>query len=157
MNGANYWTEREASKAAALRMAANLSAREKGLAATAARRGLIDDARHDQTRQRKFERGFLSLDRPDDDGNLCDYGDCGWNVRRMLRAIDAPLRERIRDLRFAAALDAFDGHPELQRTLRAIRRHRRHGRGRIAAALGISVGAYAKRFTRICQILGIVP
>ena len=72
-------------------------------------------------------------------------------MRRMFRDLDAPFRERIRDLRFAAALDALDGHPELQRTLRAIRRHRR--RGKIAAALGIPTETYAKRFTRICQIL----
>ena len=149
--GADYWAARETAKSAALRIAANLSAQEKGLAVTAATRGLIDDVRHDQTQQRSFERTFLSLDCPDDNGDTWDYGDCGREMRRMLRAIDAPFRERIRDLRFAAALDALDGHPELQRTLRAIRRHRR--RETIVAALGLPPDTYAKRFTRICRIL----
>ena len=53
--------------------------------------------------------------------------------------------------RSAATLDALDGYPELQRTLRAIRRH--HRRSEIAAALRIPTETYAKRFTRICQIL----
>ena len=151
MSGANYWAEREAAKRDALKMAANLSAREKGLVVTAAKRKLINDVAHDQTQQRMFERGFLSLDRPDENGNMYDYGDCGREMRRTLRSLDAPVRERIRDLRFAAALDALDGHPELQRTLRAIRRHRQ--REKIAAALRIPPETYAKRFTRICQIL----
>ena len=105
--GADYWAARETAKSAALRIAANLSAQEKGLAVTAATRGLIDDVRHDQTQQRSFERTFLSLDCPDANGDTWDYGDCGREMRRMLRAIDAPFRERIRDLRFAAALECL--------------------------------------------------
>ena len=104
MNG-NYWAERERTKAAALKMAANLAAREKGLAVTAATRGLINDAAHDQTHQRKFERGFRSIDQPDEDGNLYDYSDCGRDMRRMLRALDALYWECVRELRFAAALE----------------------------------------------------
>ena len=153
MNGAAYWEERERAKADALKMAANLSARDKGLAVSAATKGLIDDVRRDQTCQRAFERGFLSLDHPDEDGNLWDYGDCGRDMRRTLRAIDAPYWEHVRELRFAAVLDSLKAHPELAKALVAIRRHRHRGRRRIAAALGISVAAYAKRFTRISQIL----
>ena len=151
MGGANYWAEREAAKRAALKMAARLSAREKGMVVLGVNRGMCDEARHDQTQQRSFERSFLSLDWPDENGNMFDYGDCGRTMRRMLRAIDGPYREHVRDLRFAAALDALDGHRELQRTLRAIRRHRE--RRQIAAALRIPPETYAKRFTRICQIL----
>ena len=155
MNGASCWEERERAKADALKMAARLSAREKGLVVAAARRGLANDAARDQTRQRRFERSFLSLDRPDADGDLYDYGDCGREVRRMMRALDAPYRERVRDLRFRAALGVLDGHPELQRALRAIRRHRR--RKEVAAALGVSPETYAKRFARLCGILGFAP
>ena len=61
---------------------------------------------HDQTRQRRFERRFLSLDCPDANGDPFDYGDCGRAARRMFREIDAPVVERIRELRFSAALDA---------------------------------------------------
>ena len=153
MNGAAYWDERERAKKAALKMAANLSARDKGLAVSAATKGLIDDVRRDQTYQRAFERSFLSLDAPDEDGNMWDYGDCGRAMRRMFRDLDAPFWERVRDLRFAAALDALEAYPELARALRAIRRHRHCGRKRIAAVLGISVATYAKRFERICQVL----
>ena len=153
MNGAAYWAARERAKADALKMAAKLSARDKGLVVTASRRDLANDVAHDQTNQRSFERGFLSLNHPDEDGNLYDYGDCGRGMRRTLRAIDAPYWEHIRELRFAAALDSLEAYPELARALVAIRRHRHRGRRRIAAALGISVAAYAKRFTRISQIL----
>jgi len=152
MSGAAYWQARDRSRADALKMAGKLSARDKGLAVSSAARGLVDEVRRDQTRQRRFERGFLSLDRPDENGVMWDYGDCGRAMRRMFRDIDAPYRERIRSLRFAAAHDALHGHPELQRTLSAIRRHRR--REKIAAALDIPVETYVKRFARICQILG---
>ena len=135
MSGAAYWEERERAKADALRMAARLSARDKGLVVTATRRSLVNDVAHDQTHQRMFERGFLSLDHPDEDGNMYDYGDCGRAMRRALRAIDAPYWEHVRELRFAAALDSLEAHPELAKALVAIRRHRHSGRKRIAAAL----------------------
>ena len=147
----SYWEEYEAAKAEALKMAAKLSARERGTVVTGLKRGMCNEASHDQTRRRRFERAFRSLDRPDENGVTWDYGDCGRAMKRMLRRIDAPYRERRRALRFAAALDALGGHPALQHTLRAIRRRRR--RNEIAAALGISVAAYAKRFTRITRIL----
>lgn len=166
MSGAAYWEERDQAKKSALKMAANLSAREKGTVVLGVDRGMRDEARHDKTRQRKFERGFLSLDVPDEDGDMRDCGDGGRAMCAMIRTIDAEINEFLRELRFAAALDALDGHPELQRTLTAIRDHYRPrrqqiavpnhqlgGRQQIAAALGISVATYAKRFTRICQIL----
>lgn len=153
MSETGYWEERERAKKAALKMAANLSVRDKGLVVTATRRGLANDVAHDKTKQRSFERGFLSLDHPDEDGNMWDYGDCGREMRKMLRSLDADYRERVRSLRFTTALDALDGHPALQDTLWAICRFRK--RRRIAAALGIPVGIYAKRFTRICRMLGV--
>ena len=48
--------EYAAAKAAALKMAAKLTAKEKGYVVTATRRALTDDVRRDQTRQRRFER-----------------------------------------------------------------------------------------------------
>ena len=42
----------------------------------------IDQIRHDQTRQRAFERAFLSRDRADGEGDAFDYGDCGRAARR---------------------------------------------------------------------------
>ena len=63
-----YWEEYAAAKAAAPKMAAKLTAKEKGCVVTATRRALTDDVRRDQTRQRRFERKFLSLEFPRDDG-----------------------------------------------------------------------------------------
>ena len=154
MNGAAYWEERERAKADALKMAANLSARDKGLVVTATRRGLANDVAHDQTNQRSFERGFLSLDHPDEDGNMWDYGDCGRDMRRTLRAIDAPYWEHVRELRFRNALYRLRNYPELQKTLRAIRRHR--VRRKIFSALKIGAETYRRRFFDLTQILGIL-
>ena len=154
MSGAAYWEERERAKADALRMAARLSARERGAVVLGVNRGMCDDARHDQTQQRAFERGFLSLDQPDANGNMWDYGDCGRAMRRTLRAIDAPFRERVRDLRFRNALYRLRNYPELQKTLRAICRHR--ARRKIISALKIRANVYRERFSRLTKILGIL-
>ena len=154
MNGAAYWEERERAKADALKMAAHLSAQDKGLVVTATRRGLVNDVAHDQTNQRSFERGFLSLDHPDEDGNLWDYGDCGRDMRRTFRAIDAPYWEHVRELRFWNALYKLRDYPELQKTLRAIRRHR--VRRKIFSALKIGAETYRRRFFDLTQILGIL-
>ena len=153
MSETGYWEERERAKKAALKMAANLSARDKGLAVSAATKGLIDDVRRDQTYQRAFERSFLSLDHPDEDGNMWDYGDCGREMRRTLRAIDAPFWEHVRELRFWNALYKLRDYPELQKTLRAIRRHR--VRRKIFSALKIGAETYEKRFRRVREILEI--
>ncbi len=134
-----------------------MTTREQNLLRCAEKCRRANEYAHDQTRQRRFERSFLSFDCPDENGDAYDYGDCGRSVRRMMRKLDAPYRAKVRNLRFAAALDALDGHPELQRTLRMMRRHRWCGREKIAAALRISPEAYAKRFTRLCRVLGVVP
>ena len=130
-----------------------MTSHETNLVRRAEKFSRANEVAHDQTRQRRFERGFLSLDRPDENGVMWDYGDCGRAMRRMFRDIDAPYREHVREQRFAAALDSLEAHPGLARALVAIRRHRHRGRKRIAASLGISVAAYAKRFTRIRQLL----
>ena len=153
MNGAAYGEARERAKADALKMASNLSARDKGLVVTATRCGLANDVAHDKTYQRTFERGFLSLDHPDEDGNMWDYGDCGRDMRRTLRAIDAPFWEHVRELRFWNALYKLRDYPELQKTLRAIRRHR--VRRKIFSALKIGAETYRRRFFDLTQILGI--
>ena len=126
-----------------------MTGHERNLVRRSERFARANEYAHDQTHQRRFERAFLSLDRPDEDGNMYDYGDNGRAMRRTLRGIDAPYRERIRDMRFTAAIDMLDGHPALVETLLAVRRYRR--RRRIAAALGIHMTAYVKRFARICQ------
>ena len=86
-----YWGEYAAEKAAALKMAAKLTAREKGLVVTDTKRRLVNEAMHDQTRQRRFERKCLSLEFPKDDGLPYDYSFGNREVNRMIRALDAPI------------------------------------------------------------------
>ena len=71
---------------------------------------------------------------------------------------DAPYRGRLevarlhrRELRFWNALYALRDYPELQKTLRAIRRYR--VRGKIFSALKIRPKTYEMRFLRVVKIL----
>ena len=161
MSEAKYWDEYDAAKKAALKMAERLSAKETGLMVCALHCDMKDEAEHDQTRQRAFEQSMLSLDRPDEDGNLYDYGDCSRAAKRMFREMDAEYREKViepyrqhkRDLAFWRALHALKDHPELQTTLRAIRRYR--VREKIISALKIGAETYEKRFFRVREILKI--
>ena len=137
-----------------LKMAAKLTAKEKGCVVTATRRALTDDVRRDQTRERRFERKFLSLEFPRDDGLPYDYSFGSREVNRLVRHLDAPHRERLREARFRAALARLGRHSLLQETLCAIRRHRRPA---ILAALGITAGVYRRRFCDILRILGLSP
>ena len=147
--------EYAAAKAAALKMAAKLTAKEKGCVVTATRRALTDDVRRDLTRQRRFERRFLSPEFPKDDGMPYDYSFDSREVNRLVRHLDVPHRERLLEARFRAALVRLVRHSLPQETLCAIRRHRR--RPAILAALGITAGAYRRRFCDILRILALSP
>ena len=161
MSEARYWEEYDAAKSASLKMAAKLSAREKGLMVRALHCNMKDEAKHDRTRQRLFEQSMVSLDRPDENGDLYDYGDCNRAARRMFRELDAEYREKViepyrkyqRELRFKAALYRLRKHPELQATLRAIRLHKK--KEKIISALKIRGETYEKRFSRVREILKI--
>ena len=161
MSEAKYWEEYDAAKSAALKMAAKLSAREKGLMVRALHCNMKDEAKHDRTRQRLFEQSMVSLDRPDENGDLYDYGDCNRAARRMFRELDAEYREKViepyrehqRNLAFWRALHALKDYPELQTTLRAIRRYR--VREKIFSALKIRGETYEKRLFRVREILKI--
>ena len=124
MSEAKYWEEYDAAKSAALKMAAKLSAREKGLMVRALHCNMKDEAKHDRTRQRLFEQSMVSLDRPDENGDLYDYGDCNRAARRMFRELDAPVHEHFRMLRLRQALYKLRKYPELQATLKAIYKYR---------------------------------
>ena len=161
MSEAKYWEEYDEAKSAALKMAAKLSAREKGLMVRALHCNMKDEAQHDRTRQRLFEQSMVSLDRPDENGDLYDYGDCNRAARRMFRELDAEYREKViepyrehqRNLAFWRALHALKDYPELQTTLRAIRRYR--VREKIFSALKIRGETYEKRLFRVREILKI--
>ena len=142
-------------------MAANLSAKDKGTVVRALHYDMIDEVDHDQTRQRLFEQDMISLDHPDENGDLYDYGDCGRAAKRMFREMDAEYREKViepyrqhkRDLAFRRPLHVLKDHPELQTTLRAIRRCR--VREKIISALKIMGEMYRERFSQMTQILKI--
>ena len=148
-----YWEEYAAAKAAALKMAAKLTAREKGYVVTATRRALTDDVRRDQSRQRRFERSFLSLEFPKDDGLPYDYSFGSREVNRLVRKLDEPFTAHRRNLRFRQALYRLRHRPKLQQTLRAIREHRH--RKAILLALGIPDFVYDLRLSEIRKALGV--
>ena len=124
MSEAKYWEEYDEAKKAALKMAANLSANDKGTVVRALHCDMKDEAEHDQTRQRLFEQDMISLDHPDENGDLYDYGDCNRAARRMFRELDAPVHEHFRRLRLRLALYRLRKYPELQATLKAIYKYR---------------------------------
>ena len=51
-----------------------------------------NEAKHDQTRQRRFERNFLSRDLPDSKAARADASDGGRLAARLVEGIDAPTR-----------------------------------------------------------------
>jgi len=154
-NEAAYWEAREEARTAALRMAAGLSAREKGYLVRTIKNDAINETVHDYTEQRKFEKSFLSIDCPNEDGSMLDYSFGNREVNRVMRAIDEPYNSRQRELRrkrrFMAACRALEDYPELQETLVAIRLFRT--REKIFSALQIKAEVYRKRFSRVTKIL----
>ena len=52
----------------------------------------VNEAKHDQTRQRRFERNFLSRDLPDSKAAPADASDGGRLTARLVEEIDAPTR-----------------------------------------------------------------
>ena len=155
MSEAKYWEEYDAAKSAALKMAAKLSAREKGLMVRALHCNMKDEAKHDRTCQRLFERSMVSLDRPDENGDLYDYGDCNRAAKRMFREIDAPVHEHFRRLRLRQTLYRLRKYPELQATLKAIYKYRFLPRQKIFSALEIRGETYKMRLSRVWEILKI--
>ena len=155
MSEAKYWEEYDAAKSAALKMAAKLSAREKGLMVRVLHCNMKDEAQHDRTRQRLFEQSMVSLDRPDENGDLYDYGDCNRAARRMFRELDAPVHEHFRRLRLRQALYRLRRYPELQATLKAIYKYRFLPRQKIFSALKIKGETYKQRFFQLTKILKI--
>ena len=60
---------------------------------------LVNEAKHDQTRQRRFERGFLSRDLPDSKAARADASDGGRQTAATFARLDASTR---RDRQIAA-------------------------------------------------------
>ena len=64
----------------------------KGLLRQTEHNRIANEARDDQTRQRKFERSFESRDLPDSEAARADASDGGRLTARLVEEIDAPTR-----------------------------------------------------------------
>ena len=151
-----FWEAYDKAKRDTLKMAANLSAHEKGQAVQRIHWDMINEARHNATPQGKQDTSYLSLDRPDEDGNHYDYGDCNRAMRRIFREIDEPINEYFRWLKIRRALYKLRRHPELQATLKAIFKYRFQPRQKIFSALKIRGETYEMRLSRVREILKIL-
>ena len=156
MSEAKYWEAYDKAKQEALKMAAQLSAKEKGLMVTALKRGMINEAEHNEnTRQGKFEESFHSLDFPYENGVRYDYNEGCISANQLYYNLDEPYRERRRWLKIRRALYKLRRYPELQATLKAIFKYRFQPRQKIISALKIRGGTYEKRVFRVREILKI--
>ena len=131
-----------------------MTQRERNLVRRSEKFAKANECVHDKTLQRRFELRFLSLDCPDANGDMRDYGDCGRAARRIFASLDEPFRRHVRELRFREALRKLERHPELQKTLVAIRRFRQ--RQKIFSALKIKDETYRRRISDLTKILGIL-
>ena len=157
MSEAKYWEAYDKAKQEALKMAAQLSAKEKGLMVTALKRGMINEAEHNEnTRQGKFEESFHSLDFPYENGVRYDYNEGCISANRLYYNLDEPYRERRRWLKIRRALYKLRRYPELQATLKAIFKYRFQPRQKIISALKIRGGPYEMRLSRVREILKIL-
>ena len=78
---------------------------------------LVNEAKHDQTRQRRFERGFLSRDLPDSKAARADASDQGRQTSDLVAGIDAPTR---RERQIAAVNEAAAKLPRKSGWLRKL-------------------------------------
>ncbi len=112
------------------------------LLAKAERDRIADEARHDQTRQRRFERSFESRDMPGSKAALSAASDNGRGVWRVVREVDRATLENARTLRInRAAARLPRSSPFLRRLLWAIYRNGKN-REETMAELDIPRGTY---------------
>ena len=156
-----FWEAYDKAKRDTLKMAENLSPHEKGTLIKALHWDMIDEARHNASKKGKRENNHHSLDFPYENGIRYEYTNGRFDVDRMVYEMDAEYREKViepyrqhkREKRFWNAIYALRNYPELQTTLRAIRRYR--VREKIISALKIKGETYRKRFSDLTQILKI--
>ena len=120
------------------------------LLACVQRREAANTARNDQTRQRRFERSFLSSDLPDRNGEPYDICDGGRQAAKLYSDLDASFCAQICEQRWQTVLARLKRRPELRRTLIAIRRF--DNREKIISALKIKAETYRKRLEYLTKI-----
>ena len=147
----------DAAKRDSLKMAAQLSAHEKGVMVTALKRGMINEAEHNEnTHQGKFEKSFHSINFPYENGVRYDYNEGCISANRLYYNLDEPYREWRRWLKIRRALYKLRRYPELQATLKAIFKYRFQPRQKIFSALKIRGETYEMRLSRVREILKIL-
>ena len=157
MSEAKYWEAYDKAKQEALKMAAQLTAHEKGVMVTALKRGMINEAEHNEnTHQGKFEESFHSLDFPYENGVRYDYNEGCISANRLYYNLDEPYREWRRWRKIRRALYKLRRYPELQATLKAIFKYRFLPRQKIISALKIRGETYEMRLSRVREILKIL-
>ncbi len=90
---------------------------ERALLAKAEHDRRCDEARHDRTNQRMFEKTFESRDLPDSRAAVADASDAGWQSRMIARSIDAERRRKLREERLMSACSRLPRRPKLYRKL----------------------------------------
>ena len=132
-----------------------MTQRERNLVRRSEKFAKANECVHDKTLQRRFELRFLSLDCPDANGDMRDYGDCGRAARRLFASLDEPFRRHVRELRFREALRKLVRRKQADAALLvAIRRFRQ--RQKIFSALKIKANVYRERFSQLTKLLEIL-
>ena len=81
----------------------------------------INECVHDQTKQRKFEKSFFSLEWMNENGDAFDYGDCGKAAKQLFIKLDWYWLKQEGEERWQAALEKLEKYPKLKETLEIIR------------------------------------
>ena len=156
MSEAKYWEEYDKAKQEALKMAAQLSAHEKGLMVQGLRWAMSKEARHnEESKQGKFEECFHSFDFPYDDGKPRVFNDGCISANQLYYNLDWPYREWRRRQRLQVAFKKLEDSPALWMTLLAICSFYGYPREQIAPALGISQENYRRRLFDLTRKLKI--
>ena len=155
MSEAKYWEAYDKAKQEALKMAAQLSAHEKGVMVTALKRGLIDEAKWENRGKREILKHLVSLDFPYEDGVRYEYNDGCFSVNRLYYNLDEPYRIWRRCRKLEAAFEKLEDSPALWMTLLAICSFRGYPREQIAPALGISQETYERYLRRVRKKLDL--
>ena len=110
-----------------------------------------------ESAQGKFEASHQSLDRFldtfEDPSKAAVFSDGGAGAEQIVAGCDGDGGPAYYRTCVKRAMNRLRNRPELQKTLRAIRRYRK--REKIFSALQIKAGTYRERFSQLTQILKI--
>jgi hypothetical protein len=121
---------------------------EKHLLCRAEHNRRVNEAIHDHTRQREFERAFESRDLPGSRAAIADKAVCDRNFEAMIRRLDAPFERKRRDEAIRRAAGRVQG--TLKKVLWAAYRGRtRKERIRLS---GVSESSYLRGLKKLLKV-----